>query len=267
MRGLDKVNKKIVTKTVKVPKIQHNMVIKWKTKTKILKKGQVAPGGIKGKPGVPYGRAVNAVNGHQLGGVKIKFTETHGAMTKTVFTSSTGAFSLEVPGGSYKVAISKTNFVPLSTRIYVTAGKMVKLPLALSPKFSSKQARFILTWGASPKDLDMYLTTPSGCVLSWQKKKCYAQGAVEASLDFDHSNNFGPITVTVRRPQNGKYKLQIRQFSKKSSMIDSGASVLVLAGGKVTKLNVGQAGTVTGTGSKSLWKVLTLSYPGAKVSG
>ena len=75
---------------------------------------------------------------------------------------STGAFSLEVPGGSYKVAISKTNFVPLSTRIYVTAGKMVKLPLALSPKFSSKQARFILTWGASPKDLDMYLTTPSG---------------------------------------------------------------------------------------------------------
>ena len=70
-----------------MPKIQHNMVIKWKTKTKILKKGQVAPGGIKGKTGVPYGRAVNAVNAHQLGGVKIKFTETHGAMTRTVFTS------------------------------------------------------------------------------------------------------------------------------------------------------------------------------------
>jgi hypothetical protein len=265
-RGLDKVNIKTVIKKVNVTKPQYNFVVKWKTKTKILKKGQLAPGAIKGKPGVPYGRAVNAVDGHQLGGVKITFTEVHNALKKTIFTSSTGSFSVEVPGGSYKVAVSKTGFVPLNTRLYVTAGKMVKVPLALSPSFSSKQARFILTWGAKPKDLDMYLTTPSGCVLSWKKKKCYSKGQTEASLDFDHSNNYGPITITVRRPQNGKYKLQIRQFSKKASIIDSGAAVLVIAGGKVTKLNVGQAGTVTGTGSKSVWKVTTLTYPGAKVS-
>lgn len=265
-RGLDKVNIKTKTVMKNVTKAKYNYVIKWKTKVKTLKKGQAAPGVVHGKPGVPYGRAVNAVNGHALGGVKLTFTETHKAMSKTVFTASTGSFSLEIPAGSYKVKIEKAGFVPVSTTLYVLPGKMSKVPCALSPAFSKKEARFILTWGSKPKDLDMYLTTPSGCIISWRKKKCYAKGKVEASLDFDHSRSYGPITITLRRPQNGKYKLEIKQFSKKDSMIDSGASVILLAAGKVTKFAVGSQGVVTGTGQKSHWAVMNLQYPGAVVS-
>jgi adhesin/invasin len=193
---------------------------------------------VRARVACSYGRAINAADGHHVGGVQLIFTAQRGGMSRSIFTSSTGSFSIELPAGDYSVKAQKTGFSESVQSVKVEAGKMVKVPIVLSEIIDTRMARFIMTWGTTPKNLDVYLKTPSGCIVSYQSKKCYAGEDVEAQLDFDETEGYGPETITIKNPQNGKYQYWVQQFSKDGSLLDSKATLLLIADGKISKYQV-----------------------------
>lgn len=69
-----------------------------------------------------------------------------------------------------------------------------------------------LTWGAAPRDLDSYLTLPTGAVISYVNKgSLLAEPFV--NLDVDDTDSFGPEIVTVRKLMVGAYSYAVRNFS------------------------------------------------------
>jgi len=248
-----------------VSEVKYNYVVKWEDK--VVDAPEPAPAahaadGAEDSPGVPYGRAINARNGHSVGGVQVIFTAQRGGLSKSIYTSSSGSFSIELPAGDYSVKSAKEGFSSAVESVRVQGGQMVKVPIVLSDVIDPKEARFILTWGDKPKNLDLYLKTPSGCTVSYNQRKCYAGDQIEAQLDYEESEQYGPETITLKRPQAGKYRLWIKQFSRTGSLLDSDATVLLIADGKITKYNLGAQGVVTGTGKDSAWEVLGLTMPG-----
>ena len=106
------------------------------------------------------------------------------------------------------------------------------LRIALSPLLMPGQARAVLTWNPSPKDLDLHLLVPSdspggkqACDLSWQTKACNGGHSV---LDVDQTNGKGPETMTVRHFEPGTYIYSVQEYGgskAKPKWASSGATV------------------------------------------
>lgn len=102
---------------------------------------------------------------------------------------------------------------------------------ALSPVMDNLDGlRVVLTWGASPKDLDSHMAFP-GSHIYFAKKN-----GRQANLDVDDTTSYGPETITVSKKQQGKkYIYAVHDFSNASgtiarAMADSQASVQLYVG-------------------------------------
>ena len=91
--------------------------------------------------------------------------------------------------------------------------KRLKFPL--SPVLKPGHARFVLTWGDQPKDLDIYLLAPHkdagepACEVNFRQKNCHS-GVVR--LDRDDTQGHGPETITVDHFNHGDYVVRIDEF-------------------------------------------------------
>jgi hypothetical protein len=119
----------------------------------------------------------------------------------------------------------------------------------------------VLTWGASPNDLDSHLTGPNA---DGSRFHVYyaSRGSLTlapfAKLDVDDVSGFGPETMTITQMNAGTYRYSVHDFSNRSSatstaLRSSGAKVQVYtpAGLAQTFFVPNQAGT--------LWTVFELS--------
>jgi adhesin/invasin len=131
--------------------------------------------------------------------------------------------------------------------------------LLLSPKLAAGSMRIVLTWDASPKDMDSYLLTPSGCTVSYQKRECADDGQ-RAVLDLDNTHGNGPETTTIHKAKKGKYTFCVKQYSRHGSMSSSGATVRVfLPSGRTMVKRIGTDGKVRGhKGRGRTWAVLQI---------
>jgi len=70
----------------------------------------------------------------------------------------------------------------------------------------------VLTWGASPRDLDSHMRSPNGCVTYYGRR----HGCSGVSLDRDVTNGFGPETVTIHVRRPGIYHFRVHNYSRRS---------------------------------------------------
>jgi len=92
--------------------------------------------------------------------------------------------------------------------------------------------RFVLTWGASPSDLDSHLWTPP---ISGQNHHIYFANrnsySVDvwpyADLDVDDTSSYGPETVTIAQLFPGTYRYSVYNYSGSPAIGTSGAKVAV----------------------------------------
>lgn len=91
----------------------------------------------------------------------------------------------------------------------------------LSPKLTTDKARFVLTWGEKPKDLDLHLMGP-GFHVSYQDMRNVPN---EARLDRDAMNGFGPETISANRVRSdASYAVWVHNYTG-STPIDRSAQV------------------------------------------
>jgi hypothetical protein len=86
------------------------------------------------------------------------------------------------------------------------------LSYALSPVMKNLDGmRVVLTWGEQPADLDLHAAFPGNHVF-WSHKV-----GTDANLDIDHTDSFGPETITLDRKHQGQtYVFAVHDFTDRS---------------------------------------------------
>jgi len=144
------------------------------------------------------------------------------------------------------------------TGVYVDSNNQTRNCSAQIASLTSDSARFVLTWGATPYDLDSHLDVcdASGRLLS---EVFYAHKRYNtATLDLDVTAGYGPETVTISALNpNYIYRYWVHNYSNywstSNELANSSAKVLVYLGGNLT-----QTYTVL-QGNGSTWSVFELN--------
>ena len=154
----------------------------------------------------------------------------------------------------------KTGYLSYTNaRVNLQAGETSRLDFSLSPANISG-LRFVLNWGAKPRDLDAHLLVPP--IQSMNYEVSYnARGTSNAPpyalLDIDRTDGFGPETISVTRLQAGVYRYYVHNFQDEQGdtgpFSDSGATVQIYTeNGLVRTIQAPRAG------AGDYWDVATI---------
>ena len=142
--------------------------------------------------------------------------------------------------GDHDVAGASDGFCPFSAPLTIPDGyedEFFTYNFAMSPMLEGEQIRMVLTWGATPQDLDSHLLTPEieGTTYHIYYPE-HSQGsyteAPYAKLDLDDYTSFGPETITINQLFAGTYTYYIKNYPPgvSSGLKNSNAVVQIYSG-------------------------------------
>lgn len=205
-----------------------------------------------GPTGILTGIVSNATTGAPISGATVAV----GAVSAT--TSATGAYTIpNAPAGLQTVTTSAAGFTTRTDPVTIVAASTTTFSTALVPASASGNISIVLTWAATPTDLDSHLVGP---ILPSGRFHCYystPNPVPYVSLDLDDTNGFGPETVTVTTSGGnmvpGSYSYFVHNYSGTPAFNVSNGSVTVFQGGA----QIGQflVGGASGTPTNIYWSV------------
>ena len=203
------------------------------------------------------GRVVNALNGAGVDGLTINLragiNATSGSIVASTSTSGGGLYAFNsLPAGNYTGEVSGTGYITgYFTILCVGSTTTPNQNTNVTPILPSGETRIVLTWGATPSDLDSHLTGPTlggtRFHVYYGSRTYMESSTIYAILDRDVVGGYGPETTTIHVQIPGVYRFSVRNFSGEVALSNSGAEVKVYrSSGLVATFNVplGQAGTV-----------------------
>lgn len=175
-------------------------------------------------------------------------------------TDSSGFFSIKAPAGTATLHFEKDGYSFVDIIVDVTRDTTVVAleDIVAYPPLTAGQYRAVLTWGASPYDIDSHLFMPlSG---GGTDEVYYGhQLALDnsANLDWDDTTSYGPETISVTTVNPGTYTYSIYNYSGSPALGTSEAVVKVYdSTGLVQTLDISNA---AGSDSELWWKVFTFN--------
>ena len=129
-------------------------------------------------------------------------------------------------------------------------------------RLATDSLRIVLTWGATPRDLDSHLdidTLNGDGDHTYYSDKVYSKdGEIMADLDLDDVTSYGPETTTVYVMEQAIYTFYVHDFTNLNStnskaLANSGAKVEVYIGNESSASYTFYAPDVEGT----LWEVFS----------
>lgn len=203
------------------------------------------------------GTVTSATTGQPIGGATVRALQGTTELT-TATTATNGIYTIpELPAGSYTLEASASGYLRTTRSVTVANGATSQANFSLSPLLVRGELRFVLGWGAQPRDLDLHLWLPEQ-----QKYHIYysRRGNVNAcpfaALDTDVTSGTGPETITIKQRINtGTYTLAVYNYSGSPDIATSQAQVQVFdSSGLATTIRI----PTTQTAGQRWWKVLTL---------
>lgn len=184
--------------------------------------------------GVATGTITDAFTGNGLASATISFragiNTTTGTVLYTATTDSSGFYTVTTTNlgsaGYFTGEISKTGYITTTFTVYLIAGQTKsEQNAAITPSnIGANEYRFILTWGATPYDLDSHLTGPTGTGTDrfhvyFSNKTYTPSGAAtpDVELDVDDTSSYGPETITLYNQKTGEYRYYVHDFSNLSA--------------------------------------------------
>lgn len=182
------------------------------------------------------GSIINAVTGSGVSGAAVKIKNATTGETYDTVSSASGQFTLEnLPAGDYSIRISGAGFITEDFTVTVFDGEDVSnFEFTISPALAAGEIRFVLSWNASPRDLDSYLDGISynnrGVSVNYMHKNEYDEdGSLLANLDIDDMDGYGPETTTLY-DVNGSYTFTVRDYGHTGMLGMFGANVKIYVG-------------------------------------
>lgn len=203
----------------------------------------------------------DATNNAPISGVKVRVYQGSGAYGdyKEVTTDTAGTFSLKVDAsGEYTMVAEKDGYISEQFQVIILSNvALTTQNLYLSPVMNAQSMRFVLTWGAAPSDLDLYLigTSSSGVpvqVFFGDKVALDGSGNKIADLDVDDTTSYGPETITLN-DIGGSYDVVVDDYTDSGTIGVSGATLKVYIGSDlVSVIEINPA-------VEDLWNVCNIS--------
>jgi hypothetical protein len=214
------------------------------------------------------GRIINALDGTGVSGLTINLRSginvTTGSIIATAITQTSGNYAFtNQNAGNYTAEVMGSGYNTTFFSVVCIGGTTVNNQDAtITPILSPGETRIILTWGASPSDLDSHLTGPLLDGTRFHMFYPYAGGGPwpeYVKLDLDDTTSYGPETTTIYQQIEGVYRFSVHDYSNRYSsssiaLSNSGVQVRVYRGNNfVANFNVptNQGGT--------LWTVFEMS--------
>ena len=152
-------------------------------------------------------------------------------------SSSSPEYSVQLHAGNYTIEIKKSGYVSNYVNVAITDTDYTEANVVISPSEgtdmdSSDGFRIVLTWGATPSDLDSHFYGPNGSYHIYYSNKV----GTDANLDVDDRSSYGPETITVNYVRSsGVYSYWVHDYSNggnssSTAMSASGAKVQVYVG-------------------------------------
>ncbi|RLD66574.1 MAG: hypothetical protein DRI84_04505 [Bacteroidetes bacterium] len=148
------------------------------------------------------------------------------------------------------VTCSASSFITYNNnQVIINPNTTVTLDISLSPTLSGDEMRFVVNWGADPRDLDSHLITPEIEGTSYHiyypsGNHGSATSVPFAKLDHDVTQGYGPETITIYQFFNGVYHYYIYKFAGEGEITTSSAVVQIYdESGLIYTLQVPTTGT------------------------
>ncbi|MGZ8549224.1 MAG: carboxypeptidase regulatory-like domain-containing protein [Chitinophagaceae bacterium] len=175
-----------------------------------------------------HGTIVDALAGLGVDNVLINFrsgiNSTTGVIAYSTTTISDGSYIMDnIAIGNYTLEISKTGY----STSYITAtsisGVTTIANATITQIIQFNQIRMVVTWGATPPDLDSHLTGPPidpsidntriHMFYTYAESKFGSPWPDYVKLDLDDTTNYGPETTTIYQQVPGTYRFSIHDFT------------------------------------------------------
>ncbi len=192
------------------------------------------------------GKVTDALNGNIIAGATIKVRDGWNkkagfAKWTTTETKANGTYVLELPKGYYTLEISKDGYITGYANVVCYEDSQSQ-SVVLSPRLADNEMRIVLTWGATPSDLDSHVSGNTsdgrGFHVFFGNRVYYSSDQkCVVNLDKDDTTAYGPETTTVLLGEGNvsNFKYYIHDFggySGSNRMSFSGARVTVYHGSK-----------------------------------
>ena len=185
------------------------------------------------------GRVKNAATGvylNNLNGFTFSAQNSAGAAFKANIFGDKYLFPA-LAAGQYEFTLSAPGYISLKIVRTVTKDNSSITgfwDFVISQALPANQWRFVLTWNASPKDLDTWVVLQNKEIVKYNHKKSN-NGWV--SLDVDNTKGFGPETITVINnfPAGYSFKYIIHNYSKSPNIATSEAKVSIYNGSQIIR--------------------------------
>ena len=198
------------------------------------------------------GSVKNAINGNKISNATIKLRKNHGVSSGEYVKNSneedietisddTGHYIFEnLEAGYYTAEITKDGFITGYEDVYIGSSEnnsefsTTSQDLVISPSLNSDEYRIVLTWGATPSDLDSHFTgkllNGSSFHVYYSDKTQYDGDTCVAKLDVDDTNGYGPETITIKLTSNDTYNYYVYRYSSSGTLATSEAQVRLYKG-------------------------------------
>lgn len=180
----------------------------------------------------------DATNNAPIGNVRVRIYKGSGAYGayQEGITDSSGKVTINLEGsGEYTVVAEKDGYVTEQFQAIVLSNMAMTIKnFYLSPVMRGEGVRFVLTWNASPSDLDSHLigTTGEGRgvhVFFGEKAAMNSSGSTIADLDVDDTDGYGPETMTLY-DTSGSFEFIVDDYTDSGTISTSGATVKIYVG-------------------------------------
>ena len=168
------------------------------------------PTGLKTTPKLKL-RVVNATTNRPIPKAKLKMKATNVVHD----SDDNGEHNFaNRPNRGTQIETSSPGFVAQTREVDEASPEMV---VALSPELKSGEMRIVLSWGATPRDLDSYLLAYPTGQSSYRIHFRFKARLPEAKLDVDATNGKGPETITLTGLSAGRYVYRVYDYTNKNS--------------------------------------------------
>ena len=200
------------------------------------------------------GNITNALTGRGVSGATLTirkgWNKTTGAVVDTIQTNTSGGYQVTLPLGNYTILIERDGYISNHINAAVTRNGNLNVHGTLIPDgdeptdddivVGTGDLRVVLTWGATPYDLDSHLFGPTvdgdGTFHVYYASQNYWERELVANLDLDDVTSYGPETTTIYdMNEEGTYSFYVHDYTNRGSyssniMSNSGATIKVYSG-------------------------------------
>ncbi len=155
--------------------------------------------------------------------------------SKTYISDADGLVTLPLPDDEIDryipISIKKDGYIQADEEVMTLFGSYWNNLFLMSKDLPLESARFTLSWGYSPSDLDLHLKSDDYHI-SYRKTRSIKN---RVKLDRDARKGYGPETITVEKlEKDNTYRLLVNRYSH--GIIDKRTKVRVYINNKLDKV-------------------------------